>query len=155
MQDKIVLIDYEEKYADTINEIEEEQWGKWCTGDIRDEIGTHTHIKLVKVAEEIAEIAYGKRVGDAFYIQVIVIKPKYQHHHIGSIFMEYFINYAKTLELANIVCEGVLVNNKMNIENIMKKYDFKEILELKNIGDINFQTPGVKNVAVILANAQM
>ena len=31
MQDKIVLIDYEEKYADTINEIEEEQWGKWCT----------------------------------------------------------------------------------------------------------------------------
>lgn len=38
MQDKIVLIDYEEKYADIINEIEEEQWGKWCTGDIRNEM---------------------------------------------------------------------------------------------------------------------
>ena len=46
MKDKIVLIDYEEKYADMINEIEEEQWGKWCTGDIRDKLETHTSIKL-------------------------------------------------------------------------------------------------------------
>ena len=92
MQDKIVLIDYEEKYADIINEIEEEQWGKWCTGDIRDEIGTHTHIKLARIDDDIAGIGYGKRVGDAFYIQVIVIRPKYQHNHIGSMFMDYLTN---------------------------------------------------------------
>ena len=53
MQEKIVLIDYEEKYADKINEIEQEQWGKWCTGDIRDEIGTHTHIKLARIDDDI------------------------------------------------------------------------------------------------------
>lgn len=39
--DKVLLIDYEEQYADIINEIEEEQWGRWCTGDIRDEITEH------------------------------------------------------------------------------------------------------------------
>lgn len=138
MQGKIVLIDYEEKYADIINEIEEEQWGKWCTGDIRDEIGIHTHIKLAKLNEDIAGIAYGKRVGDAFYIQVIVIKPKYQHKHIGSMFMEYFINYAKTLQLSNIVCEGVLINDNMNIENIMKKYDFKEVIRIKEYWGYRF-----------------
>ena len=138
MQDKIDLIDYEEKYADIINEIEQEQWGKWCTGDIRDEIGIHTHIKLAKSNEDIAGIAYGKRVGDAFYIQVIVIKPKYQHHHIGSMFMDYFINYAKTLELSNIVCEGVLVHDNMNIENIMKKYNFKEVMRVKEYWGYRF-----------------
>lgn len=138
MQDKIVLIDYEEKYADIINEIEEEQWGKWCTGDIRNEMGIHTNIKLAKVDKEIAGIAYSKRVEDAFYIQVIVIKPKYQHNHIGSMFMDYFINYAKELKLAHIVCEGVLVNNKMNIENIMKKYDFKEVIRIKEYWGYRF-----------------
>lgn len=131
MQEKVVLVDYEEKYADIINEIEKEQWGKWCTGDIRDEIGRHTHIKLARIDDDIAGIGYGKRVGDAFYIQVIVIKPKYQHKHIGSMFMEYFINYAKTLSLSNIVCEGVLVNDNMNIENLMRKYDFKEVIRIK------------------------
>ena len=155
MQKKIDLIDYEEKYADIINEIEEEQWGKWCTGDIRDEIGIHTHIKLAKIDDEIAGIAYGKRVGDAFYIQVIVIKPKYQHNHVGSTFMDYFIDYAKQLELANIVCEGVLINDKMNIENMMKKYNFKEVIRIKEYWDIGFLMLGVKNVAQNLANAQM
>ena len=80
MQDKIVLIDYEEKYADIINKIEEE-WGRGSTVDIRDEIGIHTHIKLAKINDYIAGIGYGKRVGDAFYIQVI--RPKFQHNHIG------------------------------------------------------------------------
>lgn len=138
MQDKIVLIDYEEKYADIINEIEEEQWGKWCTGDIRDEIGSHTHIKLARIDDDIAGIGYGKRVGDAFYIQVIVIRPKYQHNHIGSMFMDYFIEYSKKLGLANVVCEGVLVNNKMNIENMMKKYNFKEVIRIKEYWGYRF-----------------
>ena len=131
MQDKIVLIDFEDKYVNIINEIVEEQWGKWCAGDIRDEIGIHTHIKLARIKDDIAGIGYGKRVGDAFYIQVIVIRPKYQHNHIGSMFMDYFIEYSKNLGLANVVCEGVLFNNKMNIENMMKKYHFKEVIRIK------------------------
>lgn len=53
MQNKVVLIDYEEKYADIINEIEEQQWGKWCAGDIRDKIGEYTHIKLAKIENDI------------------------------------------------------------------------------------------------------
>ncbi len=136
--EKIVLIDYEEKYADVINAIEKEQWGKWNTGDIRDEIELHTHIKLAKLDEEIIGIAYGKRLGDAFYIQVIVIKPKYQHQHICSMFMDYFIDYSKKLELSNIVCEGVLVNDKINIENIMKKYEFKEVIRIKEYWGYKF-----------------
>ena len=66
MQEKVVLIDYEGKYADTINKIEENQWRKWYTGDIRDEIGTHTHIKLSRIDDDIAGIGYGKRFGDAW-----------------------------------------------------------------------------------------
>lgn len=53
MKNDVELIDYEEKYADIINKIEEEQWGKWCTGDIRDIIEKHTHIKLAKAGEKI------------------------------------------------------------------------------------------------------
>ena len=135
---EVILIDYEEKYADEINKIEEEQWGKWCTGDIRDSIEKHTHIKLAKLKDEIVGIGYGKRVGDAFYIQVIVIKPEFQHKHIGSIFMDYFIEYSKSLNLSNIVCEGVLINNNMNIQNIMKKYNFKEVMRIKEYWGYRF-----------------
>ena len=129
MQNIVTLIDYEEKYADTINKIEEQQWGG--SGDIRYGITKHTCIKLAKINEDIAGVGYGKRIGDAFYIQVIVIKPEYQHIHIGSMFMDYFIDYAKSHELSNIVCEGVLTNNKMNAENLLKKYNFKEVIRVK------------------------
>ena len=139
MQNKVELVDYEEKYADIINKIEEQQWGKWGCGDIRDNILTkHTNIKLAKIGDEIAGVGYGKRVGDAFYIQVIVIKPEYQHMHIGSMFMNHFIEYSKSLKLSNIVCEGVLVNNKMNLENLMKKYNFKEVIRIKEYGGYKF-----------------
>ncbi len=138
MQNIVNLIDYEEKYADIIYEIEEQQWGSWCSDDIRDEITEHTHIKLAKKGTEIVGVGYGKRVGDAFYIQVIVIKPQYQHIHIGSMFMDYFIDYSKALHLSNIVCEGVLVNNRMNIENIMKKYNFKEVIRIKEYWGYKF-----------------
>lgn len=138
MQDNVVLIDYEDKYADKINKIEKEQWGTWGTGDIRNEIEKHTSIKLAKLNDEVVGVAYGKRVGDALYIQAIVIKPDYQHKHLGSMFMDCFINYANSLNLANIVCEGVLVNNKMNIENLMKKYNFKEILRIKDYWGYKF-----------------
>lgn len=134
----VELIDYEDKYADVLNKIEENQWGIWATGDIRDEITKYTHIKLAKIDNEIVGIGYGKQVGDAFYIQVIVIIPEYQHMHIGSLFMEYFISYATKLNLANIVCEGVLVNNHMNILNIMKKYEFKEVIRIKDYWGFRF-----------------
>ncbi len=129
--EKIELIDYKKEYADVINKIEAGQWGRWCAGDIRDEITEYTHIKLAQLDEKIVGIGYGKIIGDAFYIQVIVIVPKYQHQHIGSMFIDCFIDYARNHKLANIICEGVLANNKMNIENIMKKYGFKEILRIK------------------------
>lgn len=115
--------------------------GRWCTEDVRDEINEHTHIKLAKIGEDIAGVGYGKKVGDAFYIQVIVIKPQYQHSYIGSMFMDYFIDYSKSLQLSNIVCEGVLVKNKMNIENIMKKYNFKEVIRIKEY--LGYRFPNV------------
>lgn len=69
--------------------------------------------------------------------------------------MEYFINYAKSLELSNIVCEGVLINDNMNIENIMKKYNFKEVIRIKEYWGYRFPDAWCKNVAQNLANVQM
>lgn len=131
MNAEVMLIDYADKYADIINNIKIQQWGNECSTDIKEVLKEDVHIKLTQCNDEIVGVGYGKRIGDAFYIQVIVIKPKYQHNHIGSMFMEYFINYSKALGLANIICEGVLANNKMNIENLMKKYKFKEIIRIK------------------------
>ena len=118
MNDEVILVDYEEQYADIINEIKEQQWGSECIRDIKEVVKEDMYIKLAKINDQIVGVGYGNRIGDAFYIEVIVIRPEYQHMHIGSMFMDYFISYAKSLGLANIVCEGVLINKKMNIVNI-------------------------------------
>lgn len=136
MNEKVILIDYEEKYANVMNKIEEEQWGSW--NNIKDEIGENTEVKLAQVNNEIVGFGYGKRIGDTFYIQVIIVKPKYQHEHIGSMFMEHFINYSKSLGLEKIVFEGVLANGTLNIEGIVKKYGFKELIRIKEYWGYKF-----------------
>lgn len=35
MENKVIIVDYEEKYADIINEIEAQQLGKWAHGDTK------------------------------------------------------------------------------------------------------------------------
>lgn len=105
----INLVDYEEKYADEINEIRIDEWGRDC-----------------------ATFGSGKIIGDAFYIDSIVIKKEFRNKSIGSMLLNYFINYARKLNLANLICEGVLSNERMNIAPLMKKYNFEEILRIKD-----------------------
>jgi len=131
MLNNIYLVDYEEKYADEINLLKALQWGEESITDIRKKIGQHTVIKIAKLGEKLIGFGYGKIVGDAFYLQVLMVKENYRHNHVGSLFMDYFINYAKNKNLSNIVCEGVLTNGNMNIENMMKKYNFKEMLRIR------------------------
>ncbi len=45
------------------------------------------------------------------------------------------IDYEEKLELANMDCEGVLFNNKMNI---MNKYNFREIIRIKEYWGYRF-----------------
>lgn len=131
MEEKVVLIDYDEIYADEIDEIERQEWG--VNGEsIREEISDNLVIKLAKYQEKIVGCAYAKVIGDLFYIEVIIVKPEYQHQHIGSLFMDYFLEYAKEHKLANMVGEGVCTYGRLNIEGIMKKYGFLEVFRVKN-----------------------
>ena len=131
MVKEIELIDYDEKYADAIDAIEKKEWGV-NNGGIKEEIKNNLVIKLARHHEEIVGVAYGKVIGDLFYIEVIIIKPEYQHQHIGSLFMDYIIFYAKTHHLANILGEGVCTNGYLNVECLMRKYHFKEVLRVKS-----------------------
>ena len=122
----INLVDYDVKYADAINEIRIDEWGKDCAIDIRKKITKNSHIKVAKQNDLVVGFGSGKIIGDAFYLDSIVIKKEFRNKSIGSMLLNYFINYARKLNLANIVCEGVLSNEKMNIAPLMKKYNFEE-----------------------------
>ena len=128
---KVELINYNEKYADEIDSIERLEWGV-NNGGIKTEISDNFVIQLAKYENEIVGTIYGKVIGDLFYLEVIIIKPEYQHQHIGSLLMDYIIRYAKEHHLTNILAEGVCTNGHLNVEGLMKKYQFQEMLRIKS-----------------------
>ncbi len=131
MLKEVELVDFDEKYIDDIDAIESKEWGV-NNGGIREEIKVPLVIKLAKFHDEIVGVIYGRVIGDLFYIEVIIIKPEYQHQHIGSLLMDYIIDYAKNHHLANILSEGVCTEGHLNIEGLMKKYQFQEVLRVKS-----------------------
>ena len=134
MQDKINLIDYEEKYAKEIDDIEKGQWGIWESENedsIINRIKDVDFIKLAKSNEKIVGVCEGRKIGDAFLIDAIVITSEFQHKSIGSSFMEEVLKYSKEFKLKNIICECVIAKGVMNAEKLMKKYNFEEIIRIE------------------------
>lgn len=124
----ITIVDYDEKYADAIDKIEDDIWE---VSGARNEYLDGKVFKIALKDEEVIGVLYGKHIGDMFHLDVIAIKPEYQKQGIGSTLMEEILFYIKEKNTKNIVATVVYSNNKMNAKGLMNKYNFKELFRIK------------------------
>lgn len=67
---------------------------------------------------------------DRIEIEYIIVDENYLNKNIGSMLMEYLINYSNKNNISNITLE-VNTNNKKAI-NLYKKFQFEEVVRRKN-----------------------
>ena len=125
----IKIIDFEEKYATEIDNIEADEWE---ADGVINEFNNGSIIKVAIKENEVIGTIYGKIIGDLFILDVLIIKKEYRSSGIGTkLMMELFNVLNNNEKVKNILVKAVFSNNKMNIEGLMKKFEFKEVLRVK------------------------
>lgn len=126
------IIDFNECHAQVVDDMEKEQWGVWNDDGIKGKVNQGSIVKLAKFDNEIAGVSYYRPIGDLLYYQAIVIKPKFQHMSLGSLFMDDALSFAKERGLKSVFCEAIIVDDEINALNLLTKYNFKEVLRVRN-----------------------
>lgn len=124
----IQIVGYDEKYADQIDAIEAEEWE--VTG-ARVEVEEGAIFWIALDEEKVIGTLYGRQVGDLFHIDVLIIQKDYRFQGVGTLLMQKMLEEMQKKNIRNIVGTVVFSNGKMNAENIMKLFDFRELFRIK------------------------
>lgn len=85
---------------------------------------------IVYDENEIKAVLIYSEIYDRIEVEYIIVLEKYLNSHIGSMLMEYLIDYSIKSKISNITLE-VNICNKRAI-NLYKKFKFEEIAIRKN-----------------------
>lgn len=127
------IVEYSDKYANEINEMEEKQWGVW-----EEDILIQDHLKEDAIAfvglydNKFAGTVYGKIGGgrNQCHLEVLCIKPEFQKQGLGTLLLERFIKEAKEkYSITKIYAEAVQVNNHCNSQKVLEMHGFRFIKE--------------------------
>jgi len=122
------IINFEEKYAKEIDSIEADEWQ---ADGVINEFNNGSIIRIAIKGKEVIGTIYGKIIGDLFILDVLIIKKEYRNKGLGTILMDDLFNILKNKNVKNILVKAVFSNNHMNIESLMKKFNFKELLRVE------------------------
>ena len=124
---KFKIVDYENKYAKLIDDMEIEQWGEWGEESIDDFVSETEIIRVALYNDEFVGVAYGELDGDkSFWIDVICLVPRFQKCGFGTFMLEDIINVAKSkFNVNTIKTESVFVNGHSNSKKMLENTGFK------------------------------
>lgn len=126
--DEIEIVDFEPKYANSIDEIEKTEW--YAKG-VLDKYEENWIMRVAIKDSEVVGAIYGKIMGDLFILDVLIIKKEYRNKGIGRNLLNNLLDVLKEKGLKSILVTAVFSNGKMNIEGLMKGFNFREIFRVK------------------------
>ena len=127
------IIDYEQKYKYEIMKLQANQWGD---GSDSDDIFNNINDYSIKLAVEenkvIGTLIFHEKNKYTLYLDMIVISPNFQKLGIGTLFMQYAIDYAKSHNFKQIESEAIEANGHINSKKLLDKFGFVETRSIKN-----------------------
>lgn len=125
-KDNFKIVDYEKKYANSIDKMEINQWGKWGRESIDEIVNDKEIIRVALYDNEFVGCVYGEFQNDNyFWIDVICIVPKYQKCGFGTLMLKDIIREAQSRFNANLIrTESVFVNEHSNSKKMLENNGF-------------------------------
>lgn len=123
-------VDYNDIYLNQINLEEKKYWGNWDCTSVKDNLDKYDIFKIVLKDSEYAGHLYGKFIGDLFYFDIIIIKEEFRNQKLGSFLLDNLINELKERGIKNIATTAESINNKIPLEPLLLKFNFKKIIDI-------------------------
>lgn len=124
------IVDYNDIYLNQIILEEKKYWGNWDCTSVKDDLDKYDIFKIVLKNNEYAGHLYGKFIGDLFYFDIIIIKEEFRNQKLGSFLLDNLINELKERGIKNIATTAESINNKIPLEPLLLKFNFKKIIDI-------------------------
>ena len=130
----IRFIEYNEKYYNELLNLQINQWGENSDSDevLKNISNYNVKLAIDDEANLIGTLIYHKKNANCLYIDMIVIKPRYQRIGIGTYFMQYVLDYAKNNHFKIIECEAIEANNHINSKKLLDNFEFELLESVEN-----------------------
>ena len=126
--ENLKIVDYVKTYANEIDKLESSEWE---ADGIQEQFENGSIIRVALINDKIVGTIYGKATGDLFTLNILIIEQNYRNMGIGTKLLNNLLELLKNQNIKNVLVQAVFSNNKINIEALMKKFNFKETLRVK------------------------
>lgn len=126
------IINYIDKYATQVNNLDEEYWGKCETDKVAKEIKKNDIVKIALIDDMVVGLLHFKQIGDLIDCYHILVKDKYQHQGIATNLMEYALNEVKNRTVKTLIAHAVEHDGIVNAQRLLEKFHFKQIYKVNN-----------------------
>lgn len=128
----VEIIDYDKKYAEEIDKLDQEYWGICETSKVSDEIRNQDIVKLAKLENHVVGIIHFKPIGDLVDAYHLLVKSEKQGQGIGSLLMEEALKEVLKKGFKTVIAHTVEFEGKINAKKILEVNGFQELYKVKN-----------------------
>ena len=120
------IIEYKEKYFKDLDDLQKSVWGEGSdTDEIFENIENYKIMLAIENEELIGASVSHEQNKSTYFADFIIIKPNSQCKGIGSKLMEKIIEFAKSQNYKEIICEAIGVYGKINSQKMLENFGFE------------------------------
>ncbi|MCI8545293.1 MAG: GNAT family N-acetyltransferase [Bacilli bacterium] len=128
----VTIINYDRKYAEEIDKLDQEYWGICETTNVSDEIRDQDIVKLAKLEDYIVGIIHFKPIGDLIDAYHLLVKPENQGQGIGNLLMKEALKETLKNDFKTVIAHAVEFEGNINAKKILETNGFQELYRVKN-----------------------
>ena len=130
---KIEIVNFNEKYADEIYQLQTEQWGFWDDEQKIEKVKEGEIILVALFENQFAGFVIGQLEEAVFHLKILCIKPYFQKMKIGTLLLTEIIKRAKEkFNFSKFRAEAISVYGKCNAKKLLENFHFNYIRTDKN-----------------------
>lgn len=126
------IIDYIDKYADEINNLDEEYWGICETDKVSAEIKKGDIVKIALIDDTVVGLLHFKTIGNLIDCYHILVKGGYQHQGIATKLMQKALDDISKQHFKTLVAHAVEHDGVINAQQLLENFGFTEFYRVDN-----------------------
>lgn len=128
----VEIIDYVDKYADAINNLDEEYWGICETDKASAEIKKGDIVKIALIGDTVVGLLHFKAIGNLIDCYHILVRDEYQHQGIATDLMQKALNDISKKNFITLIAHAVEHEGNVNARRLLENFGFSEIYSVKD-----------------------
>ena len=129
------IIDYNKCYADEVDKLDIEYWGKCESTNVSEDIKQNDIVKLALIDNKLVGLLHFKPIGNLLDCYHVLVDNNFQRQGIASSLMSEALKEAENRKFKTLIAHAVEHDGKVNARKLLEKFGFIEVYSVNNYWD--------------------